>query len=332
MSLDPNVHEVLRHPKRALEVAVPVRMDDGHVATFTAATAGGSRSSRLFLLALAVRATAQACDGLRDASRDRHAESVAEFMAFYRRVLDRFGYRLRRPYTLEQFAEAMAALGEGFGLHALEGLEHPDVIIGEDDEAAAGRWTLFGICVRGLVGEFLIMKDPAEPEPDPRARRRARIRILVTLLLTLLLLAAAAIAVRYFVLNQYYVGVGENDEVAVYQGVSGSILGFDLSTQAEGSCVPGDQLCEPLMIPDLQQDARDAVRSGVKREDLESARNYITFLRHDKQLPECPEPARPEDTGDADGADAGDTAARETERGGQEGVDCRPRRDTGGGR
>ncbi|GAB3742142.1 hypothetical protein [Microlunatus parietis] len=137
-----------------------------HVETFTAATAGRSRSSRLFLLALAVRATAQACDGLRDASRDRHAESVAEFMAFYQRVIDRFGYRLRRPYTLEQFAEAMAALGEGFGLHALEGLEHPDVIIGDDDEAAAGTWTLFGICVRGLVGEFLIMKDPAGPEPD----------------------------------------------------------------------------------------------------------------------------------------------------------------------
>jgi glutamate dehydrogenase (NAD(P)+) len=35
MNLDPNVHEVLRRPKRALEVAVPVRMDDGHVQTFT---------------------------------------------------------------------------------------------------------------------------------------------------------------------------------------------------------------------------------------------------------------------------------------------------------
>jgi glutamate dehydrogenase (NAD(P)+) len=35
MNLDPNVHDVLRHPKRALEVAVPVRMDDGHVQVFT---------------------------------------------------------------------------------------------------------------------------------------------------------------------------------------------------------------------------------------------------------------------------------------------------------
>jgi glutamate dehydrogenase (NAD(P)+) len=35
MNLDPNVHEVLRHPKRVLEVAVPTRMDDGTVQTFT---------------------------------------------------------------------------------------------------------------------------------------------------------------------------------------------------------------------------------------------------------------------------------------------------------
>ena len=35
MNLDPNVHDVLRYPKRTLEVAVPVRMEDGRVKTFT---------------------------------------------------------------------------------------------------------------------------------------------------------------------------------------------------------------------------------------------------------------------------------------------------------
>jgi glutamate dehydrogenase (NAD(P)+) len=35
MSLDPNVHEVLRNPKRALIVSVPIRMDDGTVRSFT---------------------------------------------------------------------------------------------------------------------------------------------------------------------------------------------------------------------------------------------------------------------------------------------------------
>ncbi|MGH2766867.1 MAG: Glu/Leu/Phe/Val family dehydrogenase [Actinomycetota bacterium] len=35
MNLDPNVHEVLRSPKRALIVSVPIRMDDGSVRGFT---------------------------------------------------------------------------------------------------------------------------------------------------------------------------------------------------------------------------------------------------------------------------------------------------------
>ena len=35
MNLDPNVHEVLRYPKRTLEVAVPTRLDDGTVHVFT---------------------------------------------------------------------------------------------------------------------------------------------------------------------------------------------------------------------------------------------------------------------------------------------------------
>jgi glutamate dehydrogenase (NAD(P)+) len=34
MNLDPNIHEVLRHPRRTLAVSVPVRMDDGAVRVF----------------------------------------------------------------------------------------------------------------------------------------------------------------------------------------------------------------------------------------------------------------------------------------------------------
>ncbi len=35
MKLDPNVHEVLKNPMRALEVSLPVRMDNGTIRTFT---------------------------------------------------------------------------------------------------------------------------------------------------------------------------------------------------------------------------------------------------------------------------------------------------------
>jgi glutamate dehydrogenase (NAD(P)+) len=34
IKLDPDVHAVLKHPKRTLEVSVPVKMDDGHVEVF----------------------------------------------------------------------------------------------------------------------------------------------------------------------------------------------------------------------------------------------------------------------------------------------------------
>ena len=35
MNLDPNVHEVFRYPKRTLEVAIPIKLDDDSVRTFT---------------------------------------------------------------------------------------------------------------------------------------------------------------------------------------------------------------------------------------------------------------------------------------------------------
>lgn len=35
MKLDPNIHEVLKHPMRSLEVALPVRMDNGTIKVFT---------------------------------------------------------------------------------------------------------------------------------------------------------------------------------------------------------------------------------------------------------------------------------------------------------
>ncbi|MFC4005191.1 Stp1/IreP family PP2C-type Ser/Thr phosphatase [Prauserella oleivorans] len=176
--------------------------------------------------------------------------------------------------------------------------------------------------------------EPTEPLPDPKAKRRKRIRLLVALGLALILLAAAAIATRYFVLRQYYVGVGGNDEVVIYQGVPGSVLGLDLHRQAEGSCPPDASLCEPLRLQDLQQDARAAVRNSVKRDDLAAARDYIDTLRRNNMLEICDE--QPQGGGVVGGIGQGDTAQQPTEtaapeQGGQQpGVDCRPAPGSGG--
>ncbi|GAT71750.1 hypothetical protein MHM582_0214 [Microbacterium sp. HM58-2] len=140
-----------------------------HMATF-APENRSEVSSRIFLAALALRATAQASDRLIAASRDRHERSIAEFTAFYAEAMCRYGMRLRGTYTMTQFTTAMAALGEGFALQALEGLEHETVT-----RSAPGRadesWTLFGAAVAGLVREFFVpaAEDPAAEDPDAEA-------------------------------------------------------------------------------------------------------------------------------------------------------------------
>jgi len=145
-------------------------------------------------------------------------------------------------------------------------------------------------------------QQSAEPPPDPKAKRRKRWRWIVGTLLVLVLLAAGAIATRYFVLSQYYVGEGANSEVAIFRGVPGSVLGIELHQQAEGSCPPGSSLCDVLTVPQLQQDAQTAVRSGVKKDNLQAARDYINnFLRY-KTLKDCTQQPTTDPTAPATGA------------------------------
>lgn len=92
-----------------------------------------------FLIALTLRATAIASDTLRAASQDRHANSVQQFSALYTTLLDAYDRQLRPGRDINEFAETMAALGEGFALHAIEGLQHLRTT-GPDGTS----WTLFG--------------------------------------------------------------------------------------------------------------------------------------------------------------------------------------------
>lgn len=177
--------------------------------------------------------------------------------------------------------------------------------------------------------------EQAEQAPDPKAKRRKRIRLLVAFGLALVLLTAAAIATRYFVLRQYYVGVGSNQEVVVFQGVPGSILGFDLHRVTEGSCPPEASLCEPLRVQDLQQDARVAVRNGVKRDGLSESRDYIDTLRRNNMLEIC-DTEQPQGGG-LGGIEQGgssqqpsQSATQQPEGGQRPGVDCRPAPSSGG--
>ena len=120
-----------------------------------------SRDSHAFITALALRTAAGSWPELREASVERHAESIADFIAFYAAIMPRVGLRMRPPFSVQDFAEAMAALGEGFAVRAAEGLDHPMLEIGDDARVPAGTWTLFGIAAKGLVDIFMVHVDDA---------------------------------------------------------------------------------------------------------------------------------------------------------------------------
>ncbi len=127
-----------------------------------------SRDSHAFITALALRTAAGAWPELREASAERHAESIQGFSDFYTAMIARYGYRMRAPFTVTDFAEAMAALGEGFAVRAAEGLDHPMFEIDDAQEVPAGHWTLFGLAARGLVDAFMI-HEPVDDASDQAA-------------------------------------------------------------------------------------------------------------------------------------------------------------------
>lgn len=112
--------------------------------------------AEVFITVLALRMTAAAWPELAAASAQRHVESVNEFAELYQRVLDEMGYRMRTPYTVHDFAEAMTALTEGFAVRAAEGLDLPLLTIADGDEGPPGTWSLYGLTIRALVTEFTV--------------------------------------------------------------------------------------------------------------------------------------------------------------------------------
>ncbi|MFT7835338.1 protein phosphatase 2C domain-containing protein [Saccharothrix sp. BKS2] len=130
---------------------------------------------------------------------------------------------------------------------------------------------------------------PPAQQPDPRRSRGTKLKALALVVFLLLMLAAAGLATRWYVLRQYYVGVGDNSEVSVFQGVTGSVFGFDLHRLVEGSCPPGAQACEAITVDDLKVSARDVVRNGITDVDgLDGAREAIRRLRTEQTLQLCP--------------------------------------------
>lgn len=196
-----------------------------------------------------------------------------------------------------------------------------------------------------------IRHEPTEPPPDPKAKRRKRIRLFVLLFVVLLILVGGGIATWVLVNRQYFVGEADDGEIAIFQGVRGSIFGISLNNQVQGSCDPDVQTCDKFYVDDLRQLGRDTVRSGTESFDsIPDARQFIQDLRTNYPLPTCESlikqqerragdaapppsnsrpPAKPSTTGTA-APNPTETTERPAEP--EPGVNCRqPRGDEGGG-
>ncbi|GAB3674594.1 PP2C family protein-serine/threonine phosphatase [Saccharopolyspora tripterygii] len=138
--------------------------------------------------------------------------------------------------------------------------------------------------------------EPTSP-PAQQPRKRRWLWSLVVACGVLIVLAAVALVGRWWVLNQYYIGVNSADEVVIYQGVQGSTVGVALNWQVETSCAPDSAKdCQPIKLSDLQEAQRPDVRNGITEVNgLTEAREAMRRLRMTALLPECqtPEPSVP---------------------------------------
>ena len=120
--------------------------------------------------------------------------------------------------------------------------------------------------------------EPVRLEPDrPAAGRRRVLRPVLAVIGVLVLLGAGVLVARALVLQQYFVGV-DQDQVAIYQGVRGNVLGVPLQRVSERSDIDLD---------DLPQSVRTQVTGGIVSDDGETgARSTLDRLR-EQMLPLC---------------------------------------------
>jgi PPM family protein phosphatase len=107
-----------------------------------------------------------------------------------------------------------------------------------------------------------------------------RLRLALGIVAVLALLAGGAVLARAWVLQQYYVGV-DDERVAIFQGVRGSVLGLPLQTVAERT---------DIALTDLPEATRSTVRDGIiAPSGLDDARATVARLRGTMLAP-CPVP------------------------------------------
>ncbi len=108
----------------------------------------------LFRLQLVVCATADRNDGIHEAIANNYAGALQPWMKVYESAIAARGMRLRKGITIEQFANILAAITEGF---AIRQLGDPAAGVVGDEPAN----NLVGMAVLGIMNSYL------EPADEP---------------------------------------------------------------------------------------------------------------------------------------------------------------------
>ena len=106
----------------------------------------------LFRLQLVLCATADRNDGVHEAIANNYAGALEPWMKVYEQTLAARGYRLRKGITMEQFANILAAITEGFAIRRLG--DPAAGVVGEKPEN-----NLAGMAILGILNSYL---EPAD--------------------------------------------------------------------------------------------------------------------------------------------------------------------------
>jgi hypothetical protein len=111
----------------------------------------------LFRLQLVVCATADRNDGIHEAIANQYAGALEPWMKVYESTIATRGFQLRKGITLEQFANILAAMTEGF---AIRQLGDPAAHVVGDEPSN----NLLGMAILGIMNSYLVPVDePKSP-------------------------------------------------------------------------------------------------------------------------------------------------------------------------
>jgi PPM family protein phosphatase len=139
----------------------------------------------------------------------------------------------------------------------------------------------------------------AEAERGPTAADRARAgfdehraagrkgswarRFLVWLVVLVAVLGAAYLGLRFYLSNQWYVGVSDQDTVAIFNGIPEEVLGFELHSLAESTEIPAEDASRLVTWSGL--------RDGITADSEARAHEIVDQIRQDIEAQETTAPA-----------------------------------------